>query len=318
MGEWIGMAPVGYLNARDERGRSTVIPDPDRAPHIRKLFEEYSTGCYTLSELRKRSMELGLKNLRGPKKTWLTKSQLHLMIKNPFYYGVMEVKGQRYPHVYEPIITKEIYDLCQQVRLGWHKKPFLYASKEFVFRGLLTCATTGRVCTSETKTKTYPNGSTGSWTYVRCWKPDAPKKLMWVREEKLLGQIEEVFQSMRLDPALMDDVTEYARRACEAEQEFHRGQVKALHREYDGLQTKLDRLMDLLLEGSISKEQHDAKRAQIKTDQQVVTRRLESYTSADDGFREAVVDVLSLAADAHLLFKCSKPQQQRRLINFVF
>ncbi len=41
-GEWTHRAPIGYLNARDTNGKTTVILDPDRAPLVRRLFIEYA------------------------------------------------------------------------------------------------------------------------------------------------------------------------------------------------------------------------------------------------------------------------------------
>ncbi|BFD46789.1 MAG: hypothetical protein DMENIID0002_14350 [Rickettsia endosymbiont of Sergentomyia squamirostris] len=40
--------------------------------------------------------------------------------------------------------------VCKDVRLGWKKKPFKYGGKDFLFRGLITCAVTGKVVTAET------------------------------------------------------------------------------------------------------------------------------------------------------------------------
>ena len=57
----------------------------------------------------------------------------------------MRVKrtGNEYPHIHAQLVSKELFDHRQAVRLGWHKKPFKYGGKgEYVFRGLITCATT--------------------------------------------------------------------------------------------------------------------------------------------------------------------------------
>ncbi|WP_342267972.1 hypothetical protein [Candidatus Tisiphia endosymbiont of Empis tessellata] len=47
-------------------------------------------------------------------------------------------------HGYQPIITRETFMACKDVRLGWKKKPFKYGGKDFLFRGLITCAVTGK------------------------------------------------------------------------------------------------------------------------------------------------------------------------------
>lgn len=61
-GEWIGPAPLGYLNTRDAQGNSVIIVDPVRGPIIRKLFEEYSGGTYTLADMVRMSKEWGLRS----------------------------------------------------------------------------------------------------------------------------------------------------------------------------------------------------------------------------------------------------------------
>ena len=46
-----GLAPIGYLNVRDEDRKATVVIDKDRAPIIKILFEEYATGYHSLQSI---------------------------------------------------------------------------------------------------------------------------------------------------------------------------------------------------------------------------------------------------------------------------
>ncbi|WP_082022313.1 recombinase family protein [Rickettsia hoogstraalii] len=87
--------------------------DHSRVPLIRKLFDEYSTGLYSIPKLTKKAKEWGLTNSRG-KKSYLGRSYVHEMLNNTFYYGVLHYKNgnKYYPHVYEPIITKELFEKC--------------------------------------------------------------------------------------------------------------------------------------------------------------------------------------------------------------
>ncbi len=316
-GEWIATAPVGYMNAKDSRGRGTVVVDEARALLVRRMFEEYATGSFTLGEMVHKAREWGLRNARG-KQEPLVRSQVHRLIQNPFYYGEMEVKGKRYPHVYTPLITKELYDACQAVRLGWHKKPFAYAGKDYIFRGLLTCATTGKTVTADTKIRKYRNGNTAEFTYLMCWNPEEPTKRMWVREDTVLAEVEQVFKNMGIDDDIYEDVIAYAQNTCDMEKVFHKKQMQETTREIEAIQQKLNKLMDLLLEGVIEKGEHDEKRALLRSRQVDLTNLMNSYHSADDGFRDAVVDMLGLAKKAHELFVGSNKQGKRRLINFVF
>ncbi len=113
-----------------------------------------------MGDLVRKAKEWGLNNSRGKQGT-LSKAHIYMTLCNPFYYGVMRLikTGKEYPHIYEPIISKELFETCKAVRLGWNKKPFKYAGKDYIFRGLITCATTGRVVSSDTKQRKRADGT---------------------------------------------------------------------------------------------------------------------------------------------------------------
>lgn len=158
-GEWLGESPLGYTNERDENNKSQIHPDPDRAHIIIKIFELYSTGNHSMITLAKEVKSMGLKSKKG--KT-LGVSAIETILKNPFYYGYMRVKGQLYPHKYEPLVPKELFDKCSAVRESWHKKPCKYQAIPFAFRGIIQCKLCGSTVTGEIKKNKY--------TYYHCGK----------------------------------------------------------------------------------------------------------------------------------------------------
>ncbi|WP_341748703.1 SHOCT domain-containing protein [Candidatus Tisiphia endosymbiont of Sialis lutaria] len=121
-------------------------------------------------------------------------------MQQPFYYGEMLVKGEMWLHNYPPIITRETFMACTEVRLGWNKKPFKYGGKDFLFRGLITCATTGKIVTSEIHSKTYSNGKVDQWVYLAAWDPKNPneKRLNSLIDLRLNGELStEEFQAKK-------------------------------------------------------------------------------------------------------------------------
>src|SRR5205085_4573572 len=56
-GIWPQFAPIGYLNDHKTR---TIIPDPERAPFVKKSFELYATGEVTLDRLTATINGLGM------------------------------------------------------------------------------------------------------------------------------------------------------------------------------------------------------------------------------------------------------------------
>jgi DNA invertase Pin-like site-specific DNA recombinase len=54
LGRWTFLAPIGYLNAPRAMGKS-LVHDPERAPLVRRVFEDYATGQYKKEQLLKRA-----------------------------------------------------------------------------------------------------------------------------------------------------------------------------------------------------------------------------------------------------------------------
>jgi site-specific DNA recombinase len=52
LGRWAFLAPLGYVNAPRTVGKS-LIADPERAPLVRRVFEEYATGRFPKEQLLK-------------------------------------------------------------------------------------------------------------------------------------------------------------------------------------------------------------------------------------------------------------------------
>jgi site-specific DNA recombinase len=89
-GHYPSFAPLGY---RNNLATKRIELDPEVAPLIRKLFEWYATGNYSLLHVRNMARELieteGLA-LQCAKR--LTKGSVEHILKNPLYYGGFPVE----------------------------------------------------------------------------------------------------------------------------------------------------------------------------------------------------------------------------------
>ena len=81
-GMYPGRAPFGYKN--DSATRSLRL-DPEKAAALRRLFELYATGDYSLTSLRKKILEeMGVR---------LCRAYLETILKNRFYIGYFTWAG---------------------------------------------------------------------------------------------------------------------------------------------------------------------------------------------------------------------------------
>jgi len=130
-GEWLSKAPFGYKNIRLDERNTDIIVDEHNAHIVKKVFELYATGAYSMLTLcQKVKKDFGIE--------W-PKGYMGKLLKNPFYHGVMIVKGKSYPHRYPPIISKSLFDQAQQIIAGFKKKSFKFAGLPFLYRGLIRC-----------------------------------------------------------------------------------------------------------------------------------------------------------------------------------
>jgi site-specific DNA recombinase len=308
-GEWSGPAPLGYLNTDDpDTGRKTIIPDTERAFLIKRLFQEYSSGTCSQAELIRKAKGWGLETRKGQAVSAQTFNQL---IVNPFYYGAMRVKGQLYPHIYQPIITKELFDACQTVRTGRGRTQAVKETKHpFLLRGLLKCAISGSTVTCDLKK--------GKYVYLICRDPKAPKQKLWIKENDILEQIRDVFRSIQIPADVLNEILVHLRQTHESEKTFHNAAIKRLHKESEDVARKMDQLLDMFMDKSITKDIYDRKHTQLSIRQQEINRLLEQHHTGNEQFKIALASLITLASRAYELFERSTIEEKRQLLGYVF
>lgn len=307
-GQWIAKAPMGYLNTTDTKtGQNTVVMDKERAFLIKRLFTDYATGTVSQRELKRKADAWGLRTLKGHK---ISLQTLNNIIHNPFYYGMMQIKGALYPHTYPPLIDKGLFDACQAVGTGKPNDAPRQTDNGYVLRGMVTCAVSGRKVSHDRKK--------GKFTYLIARSPENPEKKVWIKEEEVMAQIRDMIASLHVPDDLLDSITGYLRQTHEAEKQHHQESIKTLNRESEDLTGKLDRLTDCLLDQSITKDIYTKKHQEILQRQHDIAARLKQHHSADGQFKIALTMLISLASHSAQLFDCSKNDEKRELIGFLF
>lgn len=203
-GEFPSKAPLGYRNI-EINGKKTIIVDPDVGPLVQDLFKKYATGTWSVAKIAKFLKKQQVVSCRN---TSICPATIHRILTNPFYYGVMCVKGQLLKHKYPPLITEELFNKCQEVRNGYNKDQSRYNTKDFAFKGILTCGCCGRLISSYDRIKRNKgNGKEHHYTYLRCAGRANPRRYPGtrcscknIREDELLKQVETALAGLQVPP----------------------------------------------------------------------------------------------------------------------
>ena len=106
-GRWTFLAPLGYLNAPRAMGKS-LMPDPEQAAIVRRLFKQYATGTDTKQEILQKATQWGLTNRRGQP---LSSQAIGMLLRNRLYVAVIDapdfgVRDQRGD--FDPVAQKDL------------------------------------------------------------------------------------------------------------------------------------------------------------------------------------------------------------------
>jgi site-specific DNA recombinase len=311
-GEWASKAPIGYLNATDPISKKKyVMVNPNNSHLIQLIFTLYATGNYSMETIRTMVTEQGLRSDKGFK---LSKSMIEHILGNSFYcgYAVTKTIG-RYPHKYPRLIEEDLWNTCNEKRLGKRTKPCNDTRKNFIFGGLLNCALCGCSLSPEIKK--------GRLIYYSCTNSKKICKRIYVPEKILLDRVYEILEAFE---GISEDVQEtlliQLRENTEAGVEYHKNQVERIQSEYKKIKDKDNNLLEMRLENdsSITKEVYDKKHQEYYDKLQQLNIELEEHTKANHDYQNTISMVFSLCRRAKAIFDSSEPNEKRAFINYLF
>lgn len=144
---WRPTRPIVGYKTVGEKGHKIHVIDEKQSPLIKKMFELYSTGNYSLNALSNLLYKEGLRNINGNR---IGKSSLHRFLSNPFYYGKIIWNGEIHNGQQEPLISKELFDIVQTKLVRKIDNP-QYKTHLPVFKAKIKCEECGGTITWETQ-----------------------------------------------------------------------------------------------------------------------------------------------------------------------
>ena len=336
-GLWQGLAPIGYLNAKDERRRATLILDPERAPIIKQIFEEYASGVHSLKSVWLSAKEKGLMskepNYNPRSKNYgkicpISRNKIHDILTNTFYYGAMYVADEEIDektkkpvktfyklinHVYEPIISKELFDKVQKVLKTRKKERFCkeqkYAGIPFVFRGLITCK-----CDCAITPEHHKKGNK-EYVYLRCSHQKGTCNQKLVNENTILEQLErEIFHQIRISPTMHDLLKTSITQSLEDEKKINASIRKKIAEEISLIDTRLERLWECYLDRDIDKAKYELEKQKYLEQKKDLNARVEKYSDISNGLKENIGKAIDFAANLSNLMKAASPDEKNMLL----
>lgn len=300
-GQWIGKAPYGYKNITLDNEKKDIILAEFESKIVVKMYEWYSTSAYSIRLIREK--------LKTDYSLNFSNSYVDFILKQPFYYGEMLSKGKLYPHKYESIVTKELFDKVQGIKAGYNKKHFKFAGLPYMYRGMVRCAHCGCMIT--------PEKAKDKYVYYHCTQYKGKHDAEWLREEDITEQFGQLFKKLQLPKDVVEETIETLRNVHQGKSEFREEQVKKLNEEKEKYAKRREVMYNDRLDGRITADGYDKLYKAFKQKIDEIDTKLINLQKAEDSYYLASEYILRLLQNAYELFVSSEIEERRQLLKLI-
>lgn len=301
-GHFPSQAPYGYINNRNTR---MVDVDESEAPFVRRAFELYATGQYSLQSLCEKLYEEGF--IYKSNKPKMNRSTLEKILKNLFYTGDFMLKGTFYAGKHEALVSLELFEKVQRTL---SRSTFSSQAKhDFAFAGLISCGHCGCTVTAQIQKQKY--------IYYHCSGGTGHCPEKYLREEVLIEQFSHAVRRIRANKDVIDLVIKALKESHVDEIKFHDERIKALQSHQTALYRRMDMIYTDKLDGHISHAFWETKNAQFKKELADTERKLAEHGKANFAYLESGVRLLEIIQNASFLYDRQQPHEQRKLLNLL-
>lgn len=308
-------APTGYLHDRatvDGREVRIVVLDSERAPLVKDAFKLYASGDYSLAELAAVMEERGLRSRATRKYPGrpLKAKDLHSMLRNSYYLGLVTYSGKTYAGRHEPLVDEatfeQVQDLLTSKRISG-ERPWRHFHH---LRGSVYCGECDRRLIYSRA-----NGHGGEYEYFICGGRQHGKcSQRSNRVEAVEAAVEKVYAGKELS----DEQCQTVRRAIQAQvdalmllagEQVAEGETKLVQLERQERKLLNAHYADQLSETLFAEEQRRIRRERV-----TANKRIDSLSVDHDQAMRALDLALAMTSGVQQAYLRAKPQE-RRLLN---
>ena len=290
-------APIGYL---DKGAGKPKEPDPARAPLIKEAFKLYASGEYSLDTLVDELTTRGLRNRKGGE---ISRNGLAVLLRNPFYMGIIRIKrsGETFKGIHEPLISKYLFDTVQDILDGKTVKG--KGKHSLIFRRLFTCPDCGYSLIGE-KQK--------GFVYYRCHTKTC--KANSVREEKIEEVIRSQLKPLQLCEYELAELNLMIDEFEGKDKQEKENSKKKLKFQYKNCEARLDRLTDAYIDRDIEKDSYLRRKESLLKELKEIEGKMACVKENKATKNHRVSEYLELIKSLHLSYFNGFDAQKRQIL----
>jgi hypothetical protein len=271
-----------------------------------KAYELFSSGNYSFTDISNFLFKFGLKRKNGKP---LHHSEIHTILGNKFYLGIMEYNGEYYEGTHEKFIPKDLFDKVQEqvqkLSGKWVK------GHKFAFIGIAKCGECGASITAETHTKFYKTTNRkATYNYYRCTRKIVPCKQKPISEPEFENQLREIIKKASLPATWAKDWLTWLERDEKLELKESESKIEKLKLDLESLNKKSETLLNGYLDQIVDAETYKAKKNEIFEERLKIQEEITKFQNGETSWIEPMRNFVKAAKDGEKLARAKNNLQE--------
>jgi site-specific DNA recombinase len=309
-GCWTSTAPRGYLNARNEDDKSTLIFSKD-APLIKQSFERMASGAYSAEEVRRWLRDQGV---------YLVKQTFLSLIRNPTYMGKIRVQAwKNEPEflaagLHPPIVSEELFKRANEVLAGRKRNMRFHDDKSDLYplKGFLMCpvhktSLTAYGCRSRSQRIHH------YYICNKCKESDQRHRISEVHREVeiLLSQVELNAQILKMYRRTLEKV-------LDREDINRRVEMEKLNKEIDKCETRKQNLQIKFMDEEITSSDFHEMKTKIEKDLSRLKDRLNYLRQEGTPYKNYITKEVPMLENLVEFYRKADGKTKKKILGCIF
>lgn len=307
---WLpGKAPNGYQNVTKNE-KLIIEIDELRAPLIKKAFDLYASGGYSIEKINDILYDEGYRTKHGKK---LQVSKLYGILENPFYYGEFRWGKKIYKGNHTPLISKDTWLLVQDIRASRTLRKHYERKHNFLLAGFVFCKC-GRQFTAEH----HGRNNNKTYSYYHCTRGKKCQSSVNISMIDLEEQVEKCFEDVNFPNPFYDELLEELRKIYNNFQKQVEQEIIILQKRQGAVQQQANRIENLLIENTISSEVYKKKTAEFQIELNKIETEIAKLRNKKKVDPEEFSKLVDYSRNISKNYKTANFEVKRRYLGFFW
>ena len=309
-GRYVGSAPKGYTNGRDEQGRAILVPNKD-GEYVQKAFEWLESGVHNSAQVRSMiEKEFNVK---------FSKSNFHRLIRNPLYAGLIPISAykdepeQLKKGIHEPLITEQMFWNVQDI-LDNRTRNFPTKQRkqreEFPLRSILQC----KVCNGNL-TGSRSRGKKGVlYNYYHCQHGCKER----IKAEIVNDEMEKLLNNFKFKVEVIETYEEILKAELKDAQKNKFNHLIEIEKEINQFQDRISKALQLMLDGDIAPDEYKTIKVNYENKVDELTRKKLNKSISTNDLMDQVDFVFGILKNLGNYYKTAPIETKKFLLCSIF